>query len=141
MPRPPLTETARAAYEAYGAATGQLTHDDRPLPAWEDLSDRTRAAWTCAAGAVALDTLTHLGASPGGTPDVGDVVLVPVDPADNNGSPVAPALVTRVWNAATVNVRVLLDGDAIRWRTSMAYVDNLDDVQAGAAVWAWTGGN
>lgn len=138
--RPPLPEFAQSAYAAYGAATGHRTYDDRPMPAWEDLGEQIQAAWVCAAGAVSLDTLATLGAvSHDGSPDVGDVVLVPVDPAQNNGSRVAPAVITRVWNKTTVNVRVLLDSDAIQWRTSLAFADSLDNAVAGTPAWTWTG--
>lgn len=68
-------------------------------------------------------------------PEVGDVVLVPVDPAENNGSGEAPALITRVWNASTVNVRVLHDGDAVTWRTSVVYREDLDGIEGVPAVW------
>lgn len=140
MLKPNTVELAETAYAAYGASTGHRTYDDRPMPAWEDLGARVQAAWVCAAGAVALDTLARVGASNSGCAlDVGDVVLVPVDPAENNGSNVAPAVVTRVWNESTVNVRVLFDGEGIRWLTSLVYVDSLDDAVPGAAVWTWTG--
>lgn len=47
------------------------------------------------------------------TPHLGDVVLVFADPHYNNGADVAPAVVTRVWSDACVNVRALHDGPAI----------------------------
>lgn len=141
MSKPNTVELAETAYAAYGASTGHRTYDDRPMPAWEDLGARVQAAWICAAGAVALDTLARVGASNSGcAPDVGDVVLVPMDPVLNNGAAVAPALVTRVWNPTTVNVRILADGHAIDWRTSVAYRDSLDNVAVPAAVWTWPGG-
>ncbi|MFI6279663.1 hypothetical protein [Streptomyces sp. NPDC050988] len=141
MLKPNTVELAETAYAAYGAATGHRTYDDRPMPAWEDLGARVQAAWVCAAGAVALDTLARVGASNSGcAPDVGDVVLVPMDPVLNNGAAVAPALVTRVWNPTTVNVRILADSEAIEWRTSVVYRDSLDDVAVPAAVWTWPGG-
>lgn len=140
MSKPNTVELAETAYAAYGASTGHRTYDDRPMPAWEDLGGQIQAAWVCAAGAVALNVLARLGASDSGSaPDVGDMVLVLVDPAESNGSNVAPAVVTRVWNESTVNVRVLFDSDALQWRTSLVYVDSLDDAVAGAAVWTWTG--
>ncbi|WP_329564682.1 hypothetical protein [Kitasatospora sp. NBC_01266] len=43
---------AQLAYTAYGTATGGLTHDDRPMPAWEHLGEPIQAAWTAAAAAV-----------------------------------------------------------------------------------------
>jgi hypothetical protein len=43
---------ALAAYAAYGAATGQRTHDGRPMPQWDKLGGPVQAAWTAAAAAV-----------------------------------------------------------------------------------------
>jgi hypothetical protein len=140
LSRPPLTDTARAAYAAYGAVTGHRTHDDRPMPAWDDLGEHIQAAWTCAAGSVALETLAQLGSRCDGPPDIGDVVLVPVDRAVNINADVAPAVITRVWNGTTVNVRVLTDGDAIAWRTSLVYTDSLANVSGPACLWTWPGG-
>lgn len=56
-------------------------------------------------------------------PSVGRIVHVVVDPRQNNGSDVAPAIVTRVWNDEMVNVRVLLDGPDVLWQTSIKLVD------------------
>ncbi|MEU9349044.1 hypothetical protein AB0D74_48390 [Streptomyces sp. NPDC048278] len=70
------------------------------------------------------------------TPSLGRVVLVPADPAVNNGSNIAPAVITRVWNDDVINVRVLLDSDAVQWRTSVKYADSLDDIQHTHA-WTW----
>lgn len=53
------------------------------------------------------------------TPTIGRIVIVPVDPAVNNGATLAPAVITRVWNNELINVRVLLDSDATPWRTSV----------------------
>ena len=53
-------------------------------------------------------------------PSLGRIVLAPVDPAQNNGADVAPAVITRVWSDEIVNVRVLLDSDAVLWKTSVA---------------------
>ncbi|MGW3847195.1 hypothetical protein [Streptomyces fagopyri] len=72
-------------------------------------------------------------------PEVGDVVLVPVDPVENNGSCEAPAIVTRVWSASTVNVRVLHDGDAVTWRGSLVYREDLDGIEGVPAVWTRKG--
>lgn len=52
MARHDPQDLARAAYAAYGEATGGLTHDGRPMPAWEDLGERIQRAWTAAARAV-----------------------------------------------------------------------------------------
>lgn len=53
------------------------------------------------------------------TSTVGSMVHVIVDPRQNNGSDVAPALITRVWENELVNVRVLLDGPDVLWLTSI----------------------
>lgn len=61
---------------------------------------------------------------------VGRIVHVLVDPADNNGADVAPAVITRVWGEphvderdglgerVTINAHVLLDQRTTRWVTS-----------------------
>lgn len=57
----------------------------------------------------------------GSAPDVrvGDVVLVPMDPASSNGSSEAPAVVVRVWSPDLVNVQVWPDAhESAVWRTS-----------------------
>jgi len=142
MAMPTTLEFAEAAYTAYGQSTGLLTHDGAPMPGWDELSNRTRQAWTQAAGAVALAAIAGLTGAPAGStgPDVGDVVLVPVVPDENNGAAVAPAIITRVWSKTTVNARVLGDGNAITWRTSLLYAESLDGALPGAAVWTWPGG-
>lgn len=53
MPQPSPAELAQYAYAAYGASTQFRTHDNRPMPEWEDLGDRVQQAWTAAASAVA----------------------------------------------------------------------------------------
>ena len=57
------------------------------------------------------------------TPTIGRVVLVPMDPATNNGADVAPAIITRVWTETMVNVRVLGDRNDVEWRTSLRLHD------------------
>jgi hypothetical protein len=42
----------RVAYEAYGRSTGHRTHDDRPMPAWDDLGETVQRAWAASAAAV-----------------------------------------------------------------------------------------
>jgi hypothetical protein len=39
----------RAAYAAYFATVGGRTHDDKPMPTWDRLTDTIRSAWTMAA--------------------------------------------------------------------------------------------
>lgn len=43
------------AYQAYAKATGGLTHDGRPMPAWDDLGDRIQHAWAAAALALGME--------------------------------------------------------------------------------------
>lgn len=42
----------RTAYETYRASRAGKTHDDKDMPAWEDLGPGIRAAWGEAAKAV-----------------------------------------------------------------------------------------
>ena len=60
------------------------------------------------------------------TPTIGRIVLVPMDPATNNGADVAPAVITRVWNENTINVQILADAPGCAWRTSLTHADSLD---------------
>lgn len=46
-------------------------------------------------------------------PSVGRIVHVTVDGRYNNGSDVAPAVITRVWSDTCVNLRVLYDGPSV----------------------------
>ncbi|MGH6657596.1 MAG: hypothetical protein ACRDVE_20615 [Actinocrinis sp.] len=75
---------------------------------------------------------------------MGRVVLVVVDPAQNNGSDVAPALVTAVFGGRyehhdglgereTVNVRVLCDSSETLWLTSIQLFEQRPDKDAWAA--------
>lgn len=76
----------------------------------------------------------------GQKPSLGRIVLVPVVPTLNNGMPVAPAIITRVWSDDTVNVRVFGDCSPGEWKTSLKRVDELPEYKAGAApahVWCW----
>jgi hypothetical protein len=62
---------------------------------------------------------------------IGRIVHVTVNPADNNGSDIAAAIVTRTWGEPftnerdelgerqTINVRVLLDQRETPWHTSI----------------------
>lgn len=63
-------------------------------------------------------------------PSVGSIVHVEVPIEGNNGSTVAPGIITRVWNDRMVNVRVLLDGPDVRWMTSVTLYDSQDDLEA-----------
>lgn len=138
MPRPSAMELAQSAYAAYGEATDHQNYQGLPMPEWPDLGDQIQKAWIAAAGTVALDLLASFaGIRSALTPDVGDVVLVPMVPSENNGSRVAPAIVTRVWNPATINVRILSDNSVVGLRTSLVYAESLEDAVDGAAVWTW----
>ncbi|MFJ4687069.1 hypothetical protein [Streptomyces sp. NPDC088789] len=143
MAQPDPAALGRAAYTAYAQAADGTTHDGRPLPAWEDLSDTTRAAWTAAAresvrAAFRLSPVTVHEPRPL-PPYAGATVMVAVDPATNNGSPTAAALVTRVWTGTSIDVRVLLDSEgALPWRTSLTYADTLDGLDANARFYRWS---
>lgn len=76
-------------------------------------------------------------------PSVGRIVHVLIDPTMNNGSDVAPAIITRVWPSggpvdATgfvgyINVRVLADSDNTLWLGSInlfAERPSLDELHA-----------
>lgn len=56
-------------------------------------------------------------------PSIGRIVHVLVDPAQNNGNDVAPAIITRVWTDRMVNVKVLTDGPHDLWQTSLDLLD------------------
>lgn len=139
MSPPSAIDLAKTAYAAYGEATDHLDYQGLPMPAWDELGDRIRVAWIAAAGTVALEVLSAAtGVRSALMPDVGDVVLVPMDPKDNNGATVAPAVITRVWSEFTVNVRVLADSETpTSLRTSAGYRDSLDGIPGPAAVWTW----
>lgn len=142
MPPPDTRELAELAYATYGKSTGGRNYQGLPMPDWDELTDAIQLAWIEAAGAIALNTIASLtDTSSSLDPSVGDIVLVPMSPADNNGATEAPAVITRVWSKTTVNVRVLADSDAVIWRTSLVYADSIADANGGAAVWTWPGGD
>lgn len=74
---------------------------------------------------------------------IGRSVHVQVDPASNNGSDVAAAVIVRAWGTyttndglgdrETVNVRVLLDQDKTLWLTSIPLFQTRPDSNALAA--------
>lgn len=70
-------------------------------------------------------------------PSLGRIVLVPMDPATNNGSKIAAAVITRVWSDKVINVHVLADGPQSEWRTSVVQVDDLAERGPGIHFWAW----
>jgi hypothetical protein len=76
------------------------------------------------------------------TPTVGRIVLVPMPPSANNGSGVAPAVVTRVNDDETINVRLLPDAPPSihDYRRSLSYAEELDTWpldQASLYFWTW----
>lgn len=71
-------------------------------------------------------------------PSVGRIVLVPMDPAKNNGSNTAPAVITRVWDDTTVNVHIWPDGWVSEWRTSLNYVDGFPEDSVPRELFRWT---
>lgn len=72
-------------------------------------------------------------------PSIARMVIVPMDPAFNNGAEEAPAIITRVWNQGCVNVRILADGDGNpEWRTSVALHPDEESARAnGSRHVAW----
>lgn len=75
---------------------------------------------------------------------VGRIVHMIVNPTQNNGSTIAPAVITRVWGEpfegadglgrrVTVNLRVLLDQADVPWLTSVELFDERPDEEALAA--------
>ncbi|WP_327088541.1 hypothetical protein OIE66_40535 [Nonomuraea sp. NBC_01738] len=73
-------------------------------------------------------------------PSVGRIVHVLVDPKKNNGSPVAPAIITRVWapcdaphtdasgaGAYCVNLKIFYDGEAAPGYATSAYLFSNED--------------
>lgn len=69
-------------------------------------------------------------------PSIGRIVLVLVEPQQNNGSDVAPAMITRVWNDTMINVKVLLDGPGDAWQGSVTlYAERPTDESLTRAAW------
>ena len=63
-------------------------------------------------------------------PSLGRIVIVPVDPARNNGGTEAPAVITRAFSDTMINVRVLLDGREVDWLTSVSLYATPEDLTA-----------
>jgi hypothetical protein len=70
---------------------------------------------------------------------IGRIVHVIVDPNHNNGSDVAPAVITRVWSDTCVNLRILYDGPAVPlpgihrqedWLTSWTLYPSREELEA-----------
>jgi hypothetical protein len=64
------------------------------------------------------------------TPSVGRIVHIAMDPAANNGGDIAPAVITRVWSDTCVNLRVLIDGPNVDWRTSVTLWESREALDA-----------
>lgn len=71
-------------------------------------------------------------------PSIGRIVLVPMDPTFNNGSSVAPAIITRVWDDLRINVQILADVPGCAWRTSLTHVESLDGLDDAHDLHRWT---
>lgn len=72
-------------------------------------------------------------------PSIGRIVHVPMDPAQNNGADVAPAVITRVWNDVCINVQILADVPGNAWRSSLTYVESLDGLDGDPGrLYRWT---
>lgn len=66
-------------------------------------------------------------------PALGAVVLVTVDPGENNGSDTAAATIVRVWSDTIVNLKVHLDSTGEHpssWLTSVKLHPTRADVEA-----------
>lgn len=80
-------------------------------------------------------------------PSLGRIVHVAVDPLANNGSPVAPGIIVRVWDERTLSVQAFLDNPiGTRLMGPLSYVADLPEPPAEmplgsawipAGVWTW----
>lgn len=61
-------------------------------------------------------------------PSLGRIVIVPVTPQENNEATLAPAVITRVWSNEMINVRVLVDGSQVLWKTSVRLFPDADSM-------------
>lgn len=66
-------------------------------------------------------------------PSIGRVVIARVDPAQNNGTDLAPAIITRVWNDTLVNLRIFVDTPAAPLSKTSATLG--EDDASGAMCW------
>ena len=63
-------------------------------------------------------------------PSVGMIVHTFVTPETNNGSEIAPAIITRVWSDSLINVRVLCDSMNVEWKTSVYLAPDEESARA-----------
>lgn len=69
-------------------------------------------------------------------PSLGRIVLTRVEPLQNNGSGVAPAVITHVFSDTMVNLRVLLDDFSLPlWKTSVTLFDEEPDTDRMHVAW------
>ena len=77
-------------------------------------------------------------------PSLARLVLTLVPATENNGSDVAPAVITRTWGAGPdgtdlVNLKVLLDSPVEKWQTSVKLFETEEQARAhgtlGACFW------
>jgi hypothetical protein len=67
-------------------------------------------------------------------PSPGRIVMASADPATNNGSDVAPAMIVAVWAGGRVNLRVMEDGAGPPpWLTSATLYDTPEAFRAAQA--------
>ena len=52
---PDPIDFGKIAYEAYGTSTKWRTYNDKPMPKWEELTERIQVAWRAAAKTVAIE--------------------------------------------------------------------------------------
>ena len=52
---------AKSSYEAYGDNRNWKTHDDKPMPQWDELSETIREAWRVAAESCVLNMIKRSG--------------------------------------------------------------------------------
>lgn len=69
-------------------------------------------------------------------PTIGRIVHVLADPKTNNGSDVAPAMITRVWSDTCINLRVIRDNfpGPEEWLTSWSLHDSREALEDHAAL-------
>lgn len=66
-------------------------------------------------------------------PSIGRIVHVTVEPAYNNGSDIAPAVITAVWRDDLINARVIVDSSSMPlWYTSIPLVETEEEARAKA---------